>query len=150
MASWKNAAERYRANRPEVIAARQQEEIDWAVCALVDFLASGEGASAKDLLSASDRFIRVGEQSDGGDRTRLVFIMNKDGLYVSAEPAGTGSAYEELQGDPHRSTLAPMSIQEFVRAVATAKTERRAPADILPYIRKTLDEIAEQAPPAKR
>jgi hypothetical protein len=134
---WKKAAEQYKKKPSE---EAHKKAVTDAAQELFDFLHSEDGKSAKELLKASGRFIRFGEENPEGGRT-TVFLINGDGLVKSQEHVGDHVAYSQNIPQP---TLTGISAHQAVEAAFNYG--RMAPNALLGWLRSQLDAIAEQAP----
>lgn len=134
---WREAAKMAseQGKRPEPNPA----EIEAAIRELEQFMKSDDGAAALELLEATDRHIILYESEPQAGSVTVIFLGRR-GLTQSIEAGGMSAAYSK----PREPRLNPVLPDAAIKAATHPEMGGRKPSDVLPYLRKRLDEIADE------
>ncbi len=145
---WDEAARRHRvAPRSQPEPVKTYEQVVGGITRTLDaFLGGREGRSAKDLLAASNRQIRLAHRSDGSVSDR--YFLDGNGLRETSVRCSSAVVWDRDLPTP---SISPIGTRAFVEKLVLCDTERYfEPAEVVSYIREQLDEIADAAPTEKR
>lgn len=133
---WLKAAETVEAQKrqPEVEAKEIKAAADYLERFLFD---SVEGTAARRLLTATDKHIILGELPASPGRA-VVCFLDGEGLKKSIDGKGLSGAYGNQQLDVSSSTS-----EQAVKAFTHSEHGTRKPKEIVNYLRRELDKIAE-------
>lgn len=137
--NWRLAAAKYRVTKYKKVAREfmpHGPEIEKAARDLEDFLISDEGQAGLELLDASCRYIGFADKRQGFDDYKPA-RLEADGLWISY---WDGVRREKASA-------------RFIVLTALGKTpgcpqpgKLNRPDEVVPFIRATLDEIAQEVP----
>lgn len=151
MKKWLKAAERYiAAKKPGFKPRKKRAKKEKPVPTLAQFMASEEGEAARKLLAAVGTYILLGESEKVMSSTVSV-SLDGEGLKRSNQVVGVAAAYTDKkpQQEVIHANEAEELLEEFPKKDYLGKgvtPEFLYEEDLFFFIRKRLDEIADEAP----
>ena len=137
--SWRNAAQSYRTAGAMQQQHQQDTSIGLGITELEQFMVN-DGPSAMELLKASGRHLIFGENREGGG-FGVVYYIDGNGLHQSVEAMGMSAAYSQSKRQPNISEI---TVRQAVEAAVQHGNMK--PAEIVSWLRRELDKIANAAP----
>lgn len=151
MKKWLKAAERYiAAKQPGFKARKKRPKKEKPIPTLAQFMASDEGEAARKLLAAVGTYVLLGESEKIMGETVSV-SLDGDGLKRSSQVVGLAAAYTEKK--PQQEVIHAHEALELLEKFPKKDYLGKEVApdflyeeDLTFFIRKRLDEIADEAP----
>ena len=151
-AKWSEAANAYRraqAAKEQIVnpQAPVAEQVTHAAISKLQhelslFISGDEGRAAVQLLSASNRFVRLGE--DRGDGHAIVYTLTGNGFERTTEASGMWTIFSS---NVPKAKSIPCTNAEIASSACLSEFRPcKSPDEVMPYLRAELEKIAAAAP----